>query len=241
MRNGDFSELLANRGSNLNSIPQLRIPQGFPDAGQPAPNNDMRPYITATRQVPREPVSAAELQRSEQSVQLRLQPARAARTAPTSRRGSTGTSATARRPTSGSRARPRLPRARAACGGRPSDVVALPTPNIGKNKGRSYAGNVVSVLSPSMTNEALVSYSRLTLDNHFKDPSLLAQGRRRHHLQRHLPGRHDEPVPADRPAPRVGRQRPGRQPLGHGERHVRAQRCAAVQRQADQAARHARR
>ena len=33
MRNGDFSELLANRGSNLNSIPQLRIPEGFPGAG----------------------------------------------------------------------------------------------------------------------------------------------------------------------------------------------------------------
>ena len=49
MRNGDFSELLANRGSNLNSIAQLRIPQGFPGAGQPAPNNDMRPYIIADR------------------------------------------------------------------------------------------------------------------------------------------------------------------------------------------------
>src|SRR5439155_1063177 len=46
MRNGDFSELLTNRGSNLNSIPQLLIPQGFPNAGQPAPNNNMAPYIT---------------------------------------------------------------------------------------------------------------------------------------------------------------------------------------------------
>ena len=48
MKNGDFSELLANRGSNLNSVPQLRIPQGFPGAGNPAPNNDMRPYMSAT-------------------------------------------------------------------------------------------------------------------------------------------------------------------------------------------------
>src|SRR5580765_5165617 len=47
MKAGDFSELLANRGSNLNSVPQLRIPAGFPDAGAPAPNNDMRPYVTA--------------------------------------------------------------------------------------------------------------------------------------------------------------------------------------------------
>src|SRR5256712_3904221 len=46
MRNGDFSELLANRGSNLNSIPQLLIPKGFPNAGQPVPNNNMAPYMT---------------------------------------------------------------------------------------------------------------------------------------------------------------------------------------------------
>ena len=58
----------------------------------------------------------------------------------------------------------------------PADVVALPTPNVGENKGRSYAGNIVSVLSPTMTNEVLVSFSRLTLDNHFKDPNLLKQG-----------------------------------------------------------------
>ena len=78
MRNGDFSELLPNRGSNLNSISQLRIPQGYPNAGQPAPNNDMRPYMSATRQVPGEPLSAAQLQRPEQSLQLRVQRARAA-------------------------------------------------------------------------------------------------------------------------------------------------------------------
>src|SRR3954464_1759302 len=46
MKNGDFSELLANRGSNLNSSAQLRIPLGFPGAGEPAPNNDMRPYMS---------------------------------------------------------------------------------------------------------------------------------------------------------------------------------------------------
>ena len=49
--------------------------------------------------------------------------------------------------------------------------VALPTPNLGTNVGRSVSGNVVTVLSPTMTNEALVSWSRLTLDNTYKDPS----------------------------------------------------------------------
>ena len=49
--------------------------------------------------------------------------------------------------------------------------VALPSPNVGTNVGRSVSGNVVTVLSPTMTNEVLVSWSRLTLDNAYKDPS----------------------------------------------------------------------
>ena len=49
--------------------------------------------------------------------------------------------------------------------------VALPSSNVGTNHGRSYSGNVVSVLSPTTTNEALVSWSRLTLDNTYADPS----------------------------------------------------------------------
>ena len=51
--------------------------------------------------------------------------------------------------------------------------VALPSPNLGTNKGRSWSGNVVTVLSPTMTNEALVSWSRLTLDNAYKDPAAM--------------------------------------------------------------------
>ena len=91
-----------------------------------------------------------------------------------------------------------------------------------------------------MTNEALVSYSRLTLDNTFKDPSLLDAGGRWDHVQRHLPGQFDQPVSADRPPPRVGRKRPGRAAVGEGQRRLRAQRRAAVQQQADEARRRAR-
>ena len=55
--------------------------------------------------------------------------------------------------------------------------VALPTPNLGTNKGRSVSGNVVSVLSPTMTNEVLVSWSRLTLDNTWQGSVEGAEGR----------------------------------------------------------------
>jgi hypothetical protein len=175
MRNGDFSELLANRGSNLNSIPQLRIPKGAPGAGDPAPNNNMAPYITPTGRyfanlypLPNysdpdnlynyvysalEPNNRFDFKSRfdwniSNSTKAFVRIAREGETA-TSPRGVWWA---------------------------PENVVALPTPNIGENRGRSIAANVVSVLSPSMTNEVLVSYSRLTLDNRFEDPGLLQQG-----------------------------------------------------------------
>ena len=49
-----------------------------------------------------------------------------------------------------------------------------------------------------MTNEVLVSYSRLTLDNHFKDPEPARAGRRRHQLPGHLPAGQTSPyLPTD--------------------------------------------
>jgi hypothetical protein len=175
MRNGDFSELLANRGSNLNSVPQLRIPQGHPNAGQPAPNNDLRPYIHPTGRyfaslypLPNhndpdnlynyvysnlEPTNRSDLKARfdwniSNSTKAYVRIARETETAENAR----------------------------GVWWAPADVVALPTPNIGENRGKSLAANVVTVLSPTMTNEVLVSYSRLTLDNRFKDPSVLMQG-----------------------------------------------------------------
>jgi len=53
---------------------------------------------------------------------------------------------------------------------------ALPTPNVDDEHSRSVSGNVVSVLSPAMTNEAVVSYTRLALDNYWQDPSKVARG-----------------------------------------------------------------
>ena len=47
----------------------------------------------------------------------------------------------------------------------------LPSHLVGGNLGRSVAANVTSVLSPSMTNEVVVSYSKLGLDYDFTDPS----------------------------------------------------------------------
>jgi hypothetical protein len=175
MKNGDFSELLANRGSNLNSVPQLRIPQGYPNAGEPAPNNDMRPYMTATGRY-----FASLYPDPNFNDPNNLYNYVYSRLEPTNRwdfKGrfdwniSNSTKAYVRiAQESESVENPR------GVWWAPADVVALPTPNIGENRGRSYSANVVSVLSPTMTNEVLVSYSRLTLDNRFQNPDLMKQG-----------------------------------------------------------------
>src|SRR5213593_1389196 len=136
MRNGDFSELLANRGSNLNSVPQLKIPQGFPDAGQPAPNNNMAPYMTPLGKyfaglypLPNysdpnnlynyvysqlEPTNRTDLKMRfdwniSNSTKAYVRIAREGETVESSR----------------------------GVWWAPADVVALPTPNIGENRGRS--------------------------------------------------------------------------------------------------------
>ena len=175
MRNGDFSELLANRGSNLNSIAQLRIPRGFPNAGQPAPNNDMRPYMTAMGRYLASLYPQPNLNDPRNLynyVYNQLEPQN--RWDFKSRFDwniSNSTKAYVRIANEGER----VEQPRGVWWAETTDV-ALPTPNVGENRGRSYAGNIVSVLSPTMTNEILVSYSRLTLDNRFKDPSVLHQG-----------------------------------------------------------------
>ena len=137
MRNGDFSELLANRGSNLNSIAQLRIPRGFPNAGQPAPNNDMRPYMTPLGRYLASLYPLPNYNDPNNLYNYVYSRARADEPHRLQGRASTGTSATR------TKAYVRIAREgettenpRGVWWG-PSDV-ALPSPNIGKNSGRSY-------------------------------------------------------------------------------------------------------
>ena len=174
MKNGDFSELLANRGSNLNSPAQLKIPQGFPGAGSPAPNNDMRPYITAMGKY-----LASLYPNPNYSDPNNLYNYVYSALEPSNRidfksRFDWNISNKTRAYVRVARESEENVNPRGVWWG-PSDV-ALPSPNVGDNVGKSFSGNVVSVLSSTMTNEALVSYSRLTLDNHFQNPDLIKQG-----------------------------------------------------------------
>ena len=171
-RQGDFSEFLSSNGQNLNQPAgpnSIVIPGGFPGAGTPIPNGNLTPYITPLGQVlvnsypePNyvDPTNRFNYVLSQLEPQNRLD---------MKARVDYNISANTKAYVRVAREKEEVEGARGVWWG--ASEVALPTPNVGTNVGRSVSGNVVSVLSPTMTNEALVSWSRLTLDNAYKDPS----------------------------------------------------------------------
>ncbi len=171
-RQGDFGEFVNANGQNLNQpVGPVLIPQGFPGAGTVAPNADLSPYITPLGRVltglyPEPNYNDPNNRYNYVFSQL----------APTNRTDlkmrfdyniSNNTKAFVRVAIEGEE----VENARGIWWG--ASDVALPSPDVGTNKGRSYSGTVVTVLSPTMTNEALVSFSRLRLDDRYKDPAAM--------------------------------------------------------------------
>lgn len=169
-RQGDFSEFLTSNGQNLNQpVGPVLIPQGFPGEGTPAPNANLTPYTAPLGSVLANLYPEPNYQDPNNRYNYVF-----SQLAPQNR-----TDLKMRfdyNITNNTKAYVRIAReaetvesARGIWWG--ASEVALPSPDVGENKGRSYAGSIVSVLSPTMTNEALVSYSRLTLDSSYGDPS----------------------------------------------------------------------
>ena len=172
-RAGDFSEFATNNGNNLGQpVGNVLIPAGQPNAGQPAPGNNLSAYMTPHGKTFASLYPQPNLVDSANRfnyVYSRLEP--------TNRNDlkmrfdyniSQNTKAYVRVAIEGED----VESGRGVWWG--ASDVELPSPNLGTNRGRSYAGNIVSVLSPTMTNEALVSFSRLRLDNTFKDPATMS-------------------------------------------------------------------
>ena len=136
-RTGDFSELLTSNGQNLRQTAgPVYIPGGSPGAGTPAPGNDLSPYITPDGRVLANLYPAPNYIECGQPVQLRATASSSRPTASISRPASTTTSAATPRPTSASRARVKtVEGARGVWWG--ASEVALPSPNLGENVGRS--------------------------------------------------------------------------------------------------------
>jgi hypothetical protein len=172
MKRGDLSELLPGNcvGQTLNMPCQnFNIPAGFAGAGTPAPNNNFAPYIHPLGRVLAGLYPSPNLVTDNNRYNYVFNTLQ-----PTNRHDvkfridyniTNNTRAYVRAAIEGEEAE----NARGIWWA--SSDLALPTPTYGDNKGRSVSGNIVSVLSPTMTNEVLVSWSRLTLDNFWRDPS----------------------------------------------------------------------
>ncbi len=149
------------------------VPAGFPNSGTPAPNNDLRPYadplglaMASLYPLP----NHADADNRYNYVYSALEP--------TNRFEGKGrldwnisTKTKAYMRIAHDTEDFESPRGVWGGGGQ----VKLPTPGESHNRGRSYAANVVQVLNPSLTHELLATYSRLTLDNGYRDPSVFRQ------------------------------------------------------------------
>ena len=166
-RQGLFTDYIG--GQNLNQSPVVNIPSGFPGAGMPAPGNDLRPYMSATGQAllslwPQpnfeDPSNRynyvtsqlSQIDRDAEVLRLDYNLSEATRVYVRLARDSEATT-----------------RPRGLWWN--SSAVDLPSAVNATSLGRSVSANVVSVLSPSITNEVVFSWSHLENDNRWVDPS----------------------------------------------------------------------
>jgi hypothetical protein len=170
-RNGDFSEFVNGTGDNLLQPRQVLIPSGFPNAGQPAPNNDLSPYMDPIGRALMNLYPVPDYNDSRNRYNYTGDELRIVDRWESMLRLDYNVSDT-------TKAYMRLAYSEET-NDQPRGLwwdagpYALPTPVRGTNDGVSASLGVVSVISPTMTNEVLVSYSRLRLNNDFEDPSVM--------------------------------------------------------------------
>jgi hypothetical protein len=167
MRQGDFSEFLNPVGENLLQ-PSVVVD---PTTGQPAPNNNLAPWIDPMGQALMNQFPLPDLVTANNRFNYsgnELKPIdRAESILKLDYNISQNTKAYLR--LAYSKERVEQPRGLWWDVG----VYSLPTPVEGKNNGKSASFGVVSVINPTMTNEVLVSYSKLELNNDLQDPSVI--------------------------------------------------------------------
>lgn len=166
MRAGNFASYLG--GQNLDLGDTLNIPGGWPNAGQPVPNRDLRPYMTPTGTalmnlypLPNynDPNNRYNYITSRLNGNDRQQ----------------GILRVDYNISESTRAYVRVARDKEAperyrgLWWQPG-AIELPTPIVQNALGRSAVANITSVLSPTVTNEVIFSWSKLLNDNLWKEP-----------------------------------------------------------------------
>jgi hypothetical protein len=169
-RTGDLSEFLTSNGQNLGqSVGPVNIPPGFPGAGTPAPGNNLAPYITPLGNVLANAYPQPNYTDPNNRYNYIYNSLEPQNRTDLKMRFDYNISSNTKAYVRVALESEREEKPRGVWWG--ASEVALPSPDVGENRGRSYSGNIVSVLSPTMTNEITVSFSRLKLDHFYEDPS----------------------------------------------------------------------
>ena len=172
MRNGDFSELLAGNGSNLNLPTGVNIPGGYAGAGGAAPGNNLSPYIDPFGQMLLNlyPLPTGSYNDNRYNyVFSKLEPQnRLQLVLRLDYNFSENTKAYVRLAQDGET----MEKARGVWWN--SSSYELPSSITHQNKGRSASMNVTSVLSPTTTNEVLFTFSKLKLDIYHQNPEAVS-------------------------------------------------------------------
>jgi len=168
-REGDFRELLADDRQNLGQPTVVTIPAGFPGAGEPAPGNDLRPYVDRYGRVFLSLYPLPNYSDPENRFNYAFNTPQPLNRWQLVSRLDWNVSAATHAYVRLALEREKVEWARGLWNG--GGGFELPSAVVGDNRSASVSATLTSVLSPGLTNEIVVSYTRLKLDNAWKDPA----------------------------------------------------------------------
>jgi hypothetical protein len=169
-RNGFFNDTQG--GQNLNQPTTVKIPSGFPNAGQPAPNNDLSPYITPMGQALMNMYPLPNYNDPNNRYNYVFNSLQKQDTTQLTLRLDYNFSDSTKAYVRLAQDDGQVDQQRGLWWN--SSDYALPTSVNNTQLGRSAALNVTSVLSPTTTNELLFTYSKLKLDNLHADENRIS-------------------------------------------------------------------